>query len=289
MTISLNPTESYIDSSLNEQSFSSISLSLQLSLNDVSFCITNNSQDNYLAIVCYTFTEKTSVSGLADFLVQLFQHQDLLKKDFAQVFVSYKNNTATLIPTELFEENQLTTYLKFTSEDISDAINFSDFIKEIDAYNVYSIPQSIEKPIKMNFVNAKFIHNSTAFIQGVFNNKYVVGNADKVFVNINNNELEVIIVKGGKFYLYNCFQFKMKEDFLYYLLFAMKQFNCDPTSTEIIVMGKIAEQSPVHSLLLKYIAEVNFAKNTIESNLTTLLNETPVHYYFTLLNLNKCV
>jgi hypothetical protein len=289
MTISLNPTESYIDSSLNEQSFSSISLSLQLSLNDVSFCITNNSQDNYLAIVCYTFTEKTSVSGLADFLVQLFQHQDLLKKDFAQVFVSYKNNTATLIPTELFEENQLTTYLKFTSEDISDAINFSDFIKEIDAYNVYSIPQSIEKLIKMNFVNAKFIHNSTAFIQGVFNNKYVVGNADKVFVNINNNELEVIIVKGSKFYLYNCFQFKMKEDFLYYLLFVMKQFNCDPTSTEIIVMGKIAEQSPVHSLLLKYIAEVNFAKNTTESNLITLLNETPQHYYFTLLNLNKCV
>lgn len=289
MTISFNPTESYIDSSLNEQSFSSISLSLQLSLNDVSFCITNNSQDNYLAIVCYTFTEKTSVSGLADFLVQLFQHQDLLRKEFAQVFVSYKNNTATLIPTELFDENQLTTYLKFTSEDISDAINVSDFIKEIDAYNVYSIPLSIEKIIKKNFVTAKFIHNSTAFIQGVFNNKFVVGNADMVFVNINNNELEVIIVKGSKFYLYNCFQFKMKEDFLYYLLFAMKQFNCDPANTELIVMGKIAEQSPIHSLLLKYIAEVNFAKNTIESNLTTLLNETPVHYYFTLLNLNKCV
>ena len=289
MTISLNPTDSYIDSSLNEQSFSSISLSLQLTLNDVSFCITNNSQGNYLAIVCYTFTEKVSISGLADFLTQLFLHQDLLKKDFAHVFVSFKNNTATLIPTELFDVSQLTTYLKFATEDMPDTVNVFDFIKEIDAYNVYSIPQSIEKLIKMNFVTAKFIHNSTAFIQGVFNNKYVVGNTDKVLVNINNNELEVIIVKGSKFYLYNSFQFKMKEDFLYYLLFAMKQFNCDPANTELIVMGKIAEQSPIHSLLLKYIAEVNFAKNTIESNLTTLLNEAPEHYYFTLLNLSKCV
>ena len=224
MAITLNPTESYIDSSLNEQSFSSISLSLQLSLNDVSFTIIDNNQGNYLAIVAYNFPEKTSVSGLVDFLTQLFLHQDLLKKEFAQVFVSYKNNTATLIPTELFDENQLSTYLKFTTDDVPDANIVSDFIKEIDAYNVYSIPQSIEKLIKMNFVTAKFIHNSTAFIQGVFNNKYVVGNADKVFVNINNNELEVIIVKGSKFYLYNSFQFKMKEDFLYYLLFAMKQW-----------------------------------------------------------------
>ena len=159
MAITLNPTESYIDSSLNEQSFSSISLSLQLSLNDVSFSIKDNNQGNYLAIVAYNFPEKNSVSGLVDFLTQLFLHQDLLKKEFAHVFVSYKNNTATLIPTELFDENQLSTYLNFTTDDVPDANIVSDFIKEIDAYNVYSIPQSIEKLIKMNFVTAKFIHN----------------------------------------------------------------------------------------------------------------------------------
>ncbi len=289
MAIPLNPTESYIDLSINEQDFSSISLSLQLSLNDISFCITDNSQANYLAIVCYVFTEKATTLTLCDFIKQLFEYQPLLKKEFSQVTVSYKNNSATLVPSELYDASQLSAYLAFMKEDTANQSVVSDFIKEIDAYNVYLLPQCIEKVIYNKFANAKFIHSSTSFIQGILSNYDKAENADKVFVNINNNELGLVIVKQGKFHVYNSFDFKMKEDFLYYLLFTMKQFNCNPDNAELILMGKIAEQSSIHQLLVKYIGDVDFAKNNLPVNLSTLLNEVPEYYYFTLSNLSKCV
>ena len=288
MIISLNPTESYIDSSINECNFSRMSLSLQLSLNDVSFCITDNNQGNYLAIVCYAFTDKKTITELSDFIEQLFEHQVLLKKEFSQVIVSYKNNSATLVPKELYDANHLATYLAFSKENTVNQSVVSDFIKEIDAYNVYLLPQCIEKMIYGKFVNTKFVHNSTSLIQAVFSNYPNLENADNVFVNINNNELELIIIKQGKLQLFNSFCFKMKEDFLYYLLFTMKQFNCNSTNTELLLMGKIAEQSSIHQLLIKYIANVNFIKNSLPTNINTLLKEVPIHYYFTLLNLSKC-
>ncbi len=288
MTISLVPTESFIDPSTNGLDFSSMSLSFQLSLNEISYCITDNSQGKYLAIVSYAFIEKKTIPEFIALIDQLFVQQSLLMNDFSKVMVSFKNNTANLIPKALYDANNLTAYLVFTKEEVSDQCILSDFIKETDAYNVYSLSQRIVNVIQKKFKNAIFIHHSTSYIQSVFKNYLKTEKADYVFTNINNNELEIIIIKQGILQLYNSYPFKMKEDFLYYLLFAMKQFSCDPSSTKVLIMGKIAEQSAIHQLLIKYIADVNFVVNFTPSDLYSLLNEIPEHYYFTLLNMHKC-
>ncbi|MEI6696538.1 MAG: DUF3822 family protein [Bacteroidota bacterium] len=288
MNTPLIPTETYIDSSIYEQTFVSLSLSLQLSLNELSFCIKDKVQDKCLAILNYAFIEKLTISGLLDVLQKLFIQQSLLQKEFSQVNVSYKNNTVKLLPKALFDVNQLPAYFSLTQEDTTDQIILHDFINEIEACSIYLLAKSIEKLIKKKFANAKFFHNSSCFIKAVFNNKIIENQKDMAFVNIMNNEFELIIFKKSVFQMYNSFRFKVKEDFIYYLLFALKQFNCDPGLTKLIVMGKIAEKSSIHQLLIKYIADVSFLPNTSLLNENTVLGEMPDYYYFTLLNLSKC-
>ncbi len=290
MTTSFTPTESYVNQQLSEQKFDSLSLSIQITINEVSFCVTDTKTENYLAIFNYTLAEKTDTNSLLEFFNQIFENQVLLNKTFTEVNVSFKNNTATLVPAELYDNEQLESYLAFIKLDnIAEYTISTDFIKEIDAYNIYALPKTIEKTVLSKFTNAKFVHQSTSFIKSIFINNSNLLNNNKVFVNKSNNEFELCIFKQAKFKLYNSFQFKTDEDFLYYLLFAMKQFECEPAQTEIVLTGKIAEQSSIHQLLKKYIAIVSFASTNCSNNLKSLLNEMPEYYYFTLLNLSKCV
>jgi len=289
MTISLNPTESFIDTSINGQNINTLCLSFQLSLNEVSFCITDNSHGNYLAIVSYSIMENTSILELSDFLICLFEQQQLLKKDFTQLIFSFKNNTSTLIPSLIFDPNQKASYLNFLKEDLNDQIIKYDYIKEIDTYNLYSIPNCIERVILSKFLKAKIIHHSTNLIINSLNHNSLNKNTENLFVNINSKQFELIIIREGKLQFYNSFHFKMKEDFLFYLLFSMKQHNCIPNRTEIILMGKIAEKSSIHELLLKYIMSVSFVKSSSATKLNPVFGDLPEHYYFTLLNLYKCV
>lgn len=286
---SLNPTEIYIDNSINGQSHDSMNLSIQLSLNEVSFSITHDKQDNYLAIVSYNLVENSLPSFLAEFLNYLFEKEVLLKHKFSKVIVSYRNNLTTLIPSELYDDKQRTAYIDLFKPDLNTSSVKSDFIKEIDAYNLYLLPHSIEKIIKDKFFEAKIIHHSTNLIKGAFNAQSLLGSPKRILINICNNEFDLIIISNAKLQVVNTFQFKVKEDFLYYLLFTMKQFKCNPVDTELILMGKIIDQSAIHQLLIKYIAEVRFYKDTTLSNLNTILKEVPDHYYFTLQNLSKCV
>ncbi len=288
MNTPLNPTESYIDSSIYEQTYISLSLSLQLSFNELSFCIKDKVQDKCLAILSYSSIEKLTISGLLDLLQQLFIHQSLLQKEFSQVIFSYKNNTVKFIPKALFDVNQLPTYFSLTQEDTAEQIILHEFLNEIEAYSISLLPDSIEKLIKKKFTNVKFFHNSSCFIKSVYVMKMIEDQRDMAFVNIMNNEFELIIIKKTGFQMYNSFRFKVKEDFIYYLLFALKQFNCDPLLLKLIIMGKIAEKSSIHQLLIKYIADVSFLQNTSLPNKNTLLGEMPDYYYFTLLNLSKC-
>ena len=288
MNLPLIPTETYIDSSIYEQTFVSLSLSLQLSFNELSFCIKDREQDKCLAILSYSLLDKLTISGLSDVIQELFIQQSLLQKEFSQVNVSYKNNTVKLLPKALFDVNQLPANFSLTQEDTTDQIILHDFINEIEAYSIYLLPENIEKLIKKKFANAKFFHNSSCFIKAVYGYKIIEVQKDMAFVNIVNNEFELIILKKTGFQMYNSFRFKVKEDFIYYLLFTLKQFNCDPGLIKLIIMGKIAEKSSIHQLLIKYIADVSFLQNTSLMNENTILGEMPDYYYFTLLNLSKC-
>ncbi|MFZ4400438.1 MAG: DUF3822 family protein [Bacteroidales bacterium] len=288
MSISLNPTESYIDASIYGQDFSSMCLSLQLSLNEVSFAITNTNLGNCMAIVSYTFPEKISIPLLAGFIENSLYKQTLLKNDFLKVFISYKNDTATLIPSKLYDVTQISSYLKNSDSDTPDSSILSDFIKEIDAYNIYSFPKSIEEIILKKFTNSYIIHHSTNLIQGIYNNLSLKNEIDTFFVNICNNEFDLIVISNSKLLIYNSFKFKFKEDFLYYLLFSLKQINSNPSNIKLNLIGKIAGESSIHQILLKYISEVNFCTNSISENLNNLLMDQPEYYYFSLLNLNKC-
>lgn len=290
MTISLNPTESLFDPEINNQNYSSISLSIQLSLNNLSFCIIDNSQHKYLAIVNYIFPEKVSPLILSDFLKKLFEYETLLKKDYKSIIISYECDYSTLIPDEIYDENHKDDYLKFLNQDTDEKVIIANCIDELKLYSVFAIPECIYAALQNNFSNYKIIHSSNSFFQCIYFNFSRIENFNnKIFVDVESHSFEIVTFRNDKLLFNNSFQFKTKEDFLYFLLFVLKQLNIDPLKIQLILSGKITPNSSVFNLLTKYFANVTFIENQSYFTFSEVLANIPHQQYFKLLNQIKCV
>jgi hypothetical protein len=290
MTISLNPTENLFDPAINKQNYSSISLSIQLSLKYLSFCIIDNSQNKFLAIVNYIFPEKVSPFALADFINKLFEYESLLKKDYKNTIISFECKQSTLIPEEIYDINYKENYLTFFNQDIDDKIIISNLVPELKLYSVFAIPKCIYNALQNNLSNYKLIHSSNSYFQSIYNNFSNTENFNsKVFVDVESHSYEIAIFRNNKLLFNNSFQFKTKEDFLYYLLFVLNQLNINPVKIQLVLSGKITPNSSIFNLLTKYISNIIFIENQLNFTFSDVLSQTPHQQYFKLLNQIKCV
>lgn len=289
MTISLNPTESYIDNSFDSEVFSNLVLSIQLSEKSLSFSITDSSLNKFLAIVSYIFSEEATPFEQSQFLGDLFNFQPLLKKNFIKTFVSYKNNTFLFIPEDLFLEDSMNDYIDFFDINSEGMLIKKDFIDKFNFFNIYCIPEKVFSKIVEIFPKSKIYHNSSCFINSIshlYNIKTVKG--EKLFISVDTFDIEVIAFKDGKFLLYNVFDYKTNEDFIYYLMLVTKQLDFNQLKTEIILTGKIFENSTLFRLINNYFSKISTTKSMETINVGEAFKDVPMHHYFKLLNINKC-
>ena len=60
-----------------------------------------------------------------------------------------------------------------------------------------------------------------------------------------------------KLLFYNQFQYKNKEDFLYYLLFSLEQLQMDLEKIQLKLFGATEEDDPIYELCYQYIKNVS--------------------------------
>jgi len=289
MALSLNPTESYIDNSLDSEVFSNLVLSLLISKKTVSFSITDNSLNKFLAIVSYVFSEEPNHNELSQLLNDLYNTQPLLKKNFIETYICYQNNTFIFIPENIFSEESIIDYLSFFEISCESMSVRKDYLNKFKFYNIYCIPEKIINTILEIFPKSKINHNSSCFIDSIshlYNTHTTKG--EKLFVSVDTFEIEVIAFKDGNFLLYNVFDFKTNEDLIYYLMLVAKQLEFNQSKADIILTGKIFENSTLYKLINNYFQRVSLTKSMETINVSETFKDAPMIHYFKLLNINKC-
>ncbi len=104
----------------------------------------------------------------------------------------------------------------------------------------------------------------------------------KMYVHVNNNHFEVIVTNKGNLTIYFTFDYKTKEDFIYYILFTIAQLSLNPETIIFEFIGHIDEDNDLYKIAYKYIRHIQIEK--IKSKYTFSLNEESNHSNFILLN-----
>ena len=233
------------------------SLSIQISLNGLSFCILNTKSNSITNLNTINFDKRVTPFKLLDILKDQFLVEPSLGQNFESVQLIHVNELATIVPYELFNANKIADYLKFNSKILkSDFIAF-DTIEINKSVCVYVPYVNINNFIYDKFGSFTYKHESTILINQLLNHESN-SQHEVVYLNIHDSYFQVIAINKGKLMLYNSFEFQTNEDFIYYVLFTLEQLNLNTEDVKVILLGNITEESALYAILFKYIRYVDF-------------------------------
>jgi len=197
------------------------------------------------------------------------------------------NSRFTLIPEALFLENEKESYFNFLHEREAGEAVFSDRLRHLEIYTVYSIPGHCSKEIDKVFPKVTLCHISSVLISNIWMNvKNMTGR--KVFLNLREGQFDLLVFEGNQLKYCNAFHFQTPEDIAYYVIFVFEQLNLNPEEINLSLLGNMDRFSPVYDLLFRYIRNIDFIGRNEGFNYSYLFNDVPGHFYYTLLNPASC-
>ena len=240
-------------------------LSIQFSLDGFSFC-TTNTHNEVIEFSSYSFSKtKNSPELILEKLQDIFKKEKSLQYDFETVTVIHQNNLNTLVPNEYFKKDALKSYLKYSIKTIaSDLITF-DELDFMNSKNVYVPYVNINNFLFQNFGEFEYKHYSSVMLEKLFS---IATNDICCYIHVSKSTFDIVIIKNSNLQFFNIFEYKTKEDFMYYVLFTLEQLELSTEETLVTVLGDIEEDSDLFRLMYTYIRNIDFlsSKNAVFNN-----------------------
>ena len=240
-------------------------LSIQFSLDGFSFCTTNTNNE-VLEFSSYTFSKtKNSPELVLEKLQDIFKKEKSLQYDFETVTVIHQNNLNTLVPNEYFKEDALKSYLKYSIKTIATDLITFDELDFMNSKNVYVPYVNINNFLFQNFGEFEYKHYSSVLLEKLFS---IASNDICCYIHVSKSTFDIVIIKNSNLQFFNIFEYRTKEDFMYYVLFTLEQLELSTEETLVSVLGDIEEDSDLFRLMYTYIRNIDFlsSKNAVFNN-----------------------
>lgn len=260
---------------LNLENTKNYILSIRTSPDGFLFSILDHFTNTYL----YLKFSPVALYAQQKELETLFATEEFLKKKYHRVIFESCSAQSTLVPIALFDAQKAETFLAFdVTLDEREKVYFN-MVSKLGIVNIYSVNCKIAALLSSNFANIEFLHHHSSFLlsslASVIDKDYSV----KVFLQVHHGWFDLLIIKSGELQLLNCFDFLGKNDLLYFVLNALKQYHISAVNVELILSGFAVE--PEMALLLKdYIGKVSFADRPENIEFSTEFFAVPAHQFY---------
>lgn len=231
-------------------------LSIQVSLNGLSFCILNKEDNKIIYLKKVEFEKQLDPVKVLNRIEQLYLQEKELKFEVDEVVLLFNNSLFSLVPTALFDENNAASYLKFNTRILKTDFIAFDTINE-DIVNVYIPFTNIINYFFDKYGEFEYRHSLSVLIESLIDTSGD-SNMIRAYLHAQKNHYELIIIENGKLIFANSFEYDTKEDFLYYLLFTAEQLNLDPQKFDLILLGEINKDSKEYIMAWDYVKNISF-------------------------------
>jgi len=240
-------------------------LSIQFSLDGFSFC-TTNTHNEVIEFSSYSFSKtKNSPELILEKLQDIFKKEKSLQYDFETVTVIHQNNLNTLVPNEYFKKDALKSYLKYSIKTIATDLITFDELDFMNSRNVYVPYVNINNFLFQNFGEFEYKHYSSVLLEKLFS---IATNDICCYIHVSKSTFDIVIIKNSNLQFFNVFEYKTKEDFMYYVLFTLEQLDLSTEETLVSILGDMEEDSDLFRLMYTYIRNIDFlsSKNAVFNN-----------------------
>jgi len=276
----------FIDETLDINITQSYYLSIQVSLNGLSFCILDPVRNKYIALSHQNFENNLAFDDLLNTIENSIKNNDLLRHSYKSIKFIWLSNKNTLIPSIYFKKENLKKYFEFNHKlDDLDEIHFKE-LKYIDAYSIFIVPNQIANIFIKQFPDLNFYNQQITFIEHTLFKHHT--ELKKVFVNVNDEFIDLCITENGKLLLYNNFVYRTELDMIYFIMYVFDKFNLNTENTELILSGLIDKNTSIYSKLKEFISHLKFDKLSDNFSYSYTFNQVPPQSFTNLFNLHLC-
>ncbi|MDX1544968.1 MAG: DUF3822 family protein [Christiangramia sp.] len=230
-------------------------LSIQVSLNGLSFCILDKKDNRIIYFKKIEFERQLDPIKVLSKIELTYEKEKALNQPVDEVFLLYTNSLFSLVPQKLFDEENASNYLKFNTKILKTDFIAFDNIKDT-IVNVYIPYTNITNYFFDKYGEFEYRHSLSVLIEALLG--LPDNNGTKVYLHTHLSFYELVIIENGKLLFANSFEYETKEDFLYYLLFTAEQLKQDPDKFELILLGDINRDSEEYKMAWDYIRNISF-------------------------------
>ncbi len=243
-----------------ESNFKYPELSVQVSLNGLSFLIKNASQEisfnKYLS-----FNQDASPEYVLFEIKKCYEQYPLLNQPISDLKIIHRNMLNTFVPQSLFDVNQLNTYLKLNTRVFETDYFSYDEIEALKMVNVYVPLVNINNYFYDRYGEFTFHHASSIWIEKTIKQANLDINPS-MHVYIHENQMDVVVLENKNLLLFNSFAVTTPEDIIYYILFVAEQLTLNPEQFKLYLSGNINENDEIFKWCFTYVRHVFINKTT---------------------------
>ena len=258
MSASLTPTISKFDEEFDAGKSLQYRLTIQFALGGLSYALLDTESHRHIALDSYQSDLLDNSNDLFRTLERSLESKGLNSKAFHSVACIVDNRVNTLVPIPLFNEADQDQYLDFAFQRSNFQTVQADRLDIAGCYNVFAWSKDLKDKILSKWKQAEIIHSSSVFINSVMEK----ADSQGVFVHVRNADFDMVIKKDGKLQFFNNFRFNTKDDFAYFLLFAMEQNGLSGQDTPVTFSELILPSSEITELCKHYVRDIHFVKDS---------------------------
>ena len=231
-------------------------LSIQVSLNGLSFCILNRVTNEICYFKKIDFEKQLDPTKVLSRIESFYEQEKQLDQTVDEVVLLFNNALFSLVPVDLFDEENAASYLKFNTRILKTDFIAFDRINE-DFVNVYIPYTNIINFFFDKYGEFEYRHSLSVLIESLLSLPRT-SDGPKMFLHAQQQIFELVVIENGKLIFANSFEYETKEDFLYYLLFTAEQLHLDTEKFELILLGDINKDSEEYKISWDYIKNISF-------------------------------
>lgn len=261
-------------------------LSLQLGKNGYSYVIVDTAGGRYAAVNHHNFDKKLSDKSIVEKAESMLKEDLFLSKNYNTVFFSMVESKSTLVPKELFDRKQIKKYFTFNQPlGEYEELHFN-YIKKADAYNIFAIPSDITTLMVNKFPEVIFVHQNNIFVKDIISRaENLKFKLPYIQINVNPNSFEIGIYMNDKFQMINTYNYDNENDFIYYVLNTINQYDIKLNKAYINFSGFVEKDTEFYYFIHQYLPKINFLK--LNTGLVFNFKDVEEHLFYNLLNFHN--
>lgn len=166
-------------------------LSIQVALNGLSFCVFDLLTDKVIVTHSVTFAKN---QVLEEQLWKVFVDYPILSNPYDEVVILHNNNLNTFVPSTLFDENFLGSYLQYNVKVFETDLFAYDTLDNFDIKNVYVPYVNINNFLLDQFSSFTYLNANTVLVNKLLS--FSNFNEEKqVFVHVQPEHFEIVVLK----------------------------------------------------------------------------------------------